>query len=641
MGKLKFVSFLLIVWMFIMGVSAGYSRSEPLRYAVSPVCEKIQGLSGEYRGYIAERLDAVTKGWLIPMPDAHPSMITMFNMRERNRTYIIPWTGKEAGDLLPWSGEFVGKHLLGAQLVYRMNRNPKLKASIDNLIRKVIEIQDKDGYLGPFSKSRRFDYTSTWDFWGHYHIIQSLLMYHEDTDWEPALETACKAADLISNILLYNKEILHEKTDNDQMNHVIVHAMTHLYLRTGEPQYLKTAQWLIDHWDRPNSLQYISLALKGKPIVEFPAHRFESAHNWQAIAEMYLITGDEKYFKAFSHIWRNALQGDRHNTGGWTSSEEIQNNPYHQGIIQTSGTVSWIALSIDMLRLTGNSMIADELELSTWNGMFGATHPSGRWSTYSTPMDGSRRGAIQDFRVNKKPGVYELNRCCLNAPRGIGMIQNWAVMREKNGIMLNWYGPSTFTVPFELGKTLVINQKTSYPNDGNITISIGIEEPLTTILKLRIPSWSAKTVVKLNGQNITGVKSGSYLELDRTWHNGDSIELSLDMSPHFWVGERECEGKTSIYTGPILLAWDQRFNEGELTDVPEIDTANLKLIPLIITDYPRPISVYRINSKDGKEIVLCDFATAGMTGTLYRSWLPVEGVKPFTAESGEPVWTAR
>ena len=611
-------------------------KKNMVHYKVFPVFEKIHGLSGEYSGYLADRLEAITDMWLIPAPKANPAMIGMFRTRERERDHVkLPWNDSIYGDLLPWSGEFAGKHLLSAQLIHRMNHNPELKASIDRLVRELIEIQGDDGYMGPFPESRRFNNDQNWDFWGHYHIIQALLMYYTDTGWEPALETACKAADLISNILLPQDIILNE------MNFAIIHGMTSLYLLTGETRYLKTAKWVVDQWDRPNSLKYISLALEGKPVVEFPAHRWESAHDWQGMIEMYFLTGDERFRTAFSHIWQDVLRGDRHNTGGWTSGEGIQNNPYHQGPIETCCTVAWIALSIDMLRLTGNSLVADELELSTLNGSLGSIHPSGCWCTYNTPMDGVRRDFIQDHPWQQRAGSPKLNCCSVNAPRGLGMIQDWAVMKTAGGFAINWYGPCMLKVPLDPGGTLVIDQKTEYPNEGNIRIIISLNEPVTTSLKFRIPSWSEKTEVKLNGKTVKDAKPGTYLELDKEWRNGDVIDLSFDMSTHFWVGERECAEKVSIYRGPILLAWDQRFNEGRTDEIPELVAGSLELELINVTDFPRPIGVYRVEAKDGSEIFLCDFATAGMTGTFYRSWLPVKGIEPPEESKGKPVWTER
>ena len=82
------------------------------------------------------------------------------------------------------------------------------------------------------------------------------------------------------------------------------------------------------------------MALDGRPVVEMPAHRWKALMTGRVLLRMYYITGEEHYRTAFKHIWENALHGDRHNTGGWTSGEGIQNNPYHQGAIETCCTVA-------------------------------------------------------------------------------------------------------------------------------------------------------------------------------------------------------------------------------------------------------------------------------------------------------------
>ncbi|MFA6472703.1 MAG: beta-L-arabinofuranosidase domain-containing protein, partial [Candidatus Latescibacterota bacterium] len=553
-----------------------------------------------------ERLDSIISGWLLPVPLANPMIVNMFRLREREREITkYPWDQKLNPTLLPWSGEFAGKHLLSAELVYRMTSCPILKKSIDDFVADLISTQDTDGYMGPFTKAERFDNNLNWDFWGQYHVINGLLLYYDDTGYNPALDAACKAADLICKTLMPQKIILNE------MNYGIIHCMVNLYIHTGNIRYLKMAEWVIDSWDQPGSLAFIKLAIEGKPVVQYPAHRWESAHSWQGIAEMYLLTGDEKYKVAFSHIWKDALQGDRHNTGGWTSGEGIQNNPYNQGAIETCCTVTWIAMTTDMLRLTGDSKIADELELSTLNGNIGGMHPSGRWWTYNTPMDGNKKASIHDINFQHRVGSPELNCCSVNGPRGLGMVQDWAVMKTADGYAVNWYGPCTIQIPMENENILLLEQKTLYPSSGNVILNIGLKKPAKANIRFRIPSWSEKTSVSLNGICVGNPPPGKYLELDREWRDGDWLEFSFDMSPHYWLGEREDAGKISIYSGPILLAWDQQFNTGERKDIPAIDISNLELEHYLLNNYPKPITVYRIKARNNNEIILCDFATAG------------------------------
>ena len=112
----------------------------------------------------------------------------------------------------------------------------------------------------------------------------------------------------------------------------------------------------------------------------------------------------DKYRRAFEHIWWSIVKLDRHNNGGFSSGEQAQGNPYHKGAIETCCTIAWTALSVEMLRLTGNPVVADELELSTLNSVLGLHSRSGRWVTYNTPMDGTRLASAHDIVFQARAG---------------------------------------------------------------------------------------------------------------------------------------------------------------------------------------------------------------------------------------------
>jgi hypothetical protein len=66
--------------------------------------------------------------------------------------------------------------------------------------------------------------------------------------------------------------------------------------------------------------------------------------------------------------------------------------------------------------------------------------------------------------------------------------------------------------------------------------------PVSFALKLRIPYWSERTRVRLNGQAVRGVEGGSYLVLAREWTGREKVELDLDLSLHYWVGQMHVDG---------------------------------------------------------------------------------------------------
>jgi DUF1680 family protein len=588
-----------------------------------PILHSARGATFRFGGLMGERLDANLQHWLLTAPAANPAMLEMFRDRER----------EPARELVPWAGEFAGKYLTAAVLAMRLTDDPQVQEHLTGFVGDLIATQDADGYLGPFPRSRRLLGEGLWDVWGHYHCLLGLLLRHEETGDAEALAACQRAADLLCRTFLDGD---HRVLDagSEEMNQSIVHGLCLLYQRTGEPRYLQLAREVERDWETPPSGDYVRAALAGKAFWQCPKPRWESLHAVQGIVQLHFLTGEARYREAFERLWWSIAEGDRHNTGGFSSGEAATGNPYDPRAIETCCTVAWMALSIDMLRLTGNPIVADELEWSTWNAALGAQHPSGRWWSYNTPMDGERKASAHEIVFQARAGSPELNCCSVNGPRALGMLSEWAVMQAADGITLHYYGPAAFTLPLPSGRKLRLEQTTDYPRSGQIRLAVSPEAPERFVLQLRIPHWSAQTEVRVNGEHQTA-EPGGYLPLDRVWQPGDTVELTLDMSLRAWAGERECEGKASLYRGPLLLAYDPRFDAHDPRSLPAIDLARLQVTEAAWDRPPLPLLLVKLPTTDGQELVLSDFATAGAAGTTYVSWLPVQGATPlpFTPEN--------
>ena len=169
-----------------------------------------------------------------------------------------------------------------------------------------------------------------------------------------------------------------------------------------------------------------------------------------------------------------------------------------------------------------------------------------------------------------------------------GLLTEWAVMRSADGLVLNYYGPSQFSVLSPGGRKVRLSEETAYPAGDSVAVTVSIPAPERFALRLRIPSWSSRTRVALNGESVNGVTAGQYLVLSREWKDGDTVVIGLDMSPHYWAGERELDGKASLYRGPILLAFDPAYNSGATGALPELDAARLVLNPAIAQKSVQP-----------------------------------------------------
>jgi DUF1680 family protein len=267
--------------------------------------------------------------------------------------------------------------------------------------------------------------------------------------------------------------------------------------------------------------------------------------------------------------------------------------------------------------------------------------PTGRWATYNTPMDGVRRASAHEIVFQSREGTPELNCCSVNSSRGLGLLSEWAVMRGSQGLNLNWLGPGKITTQLADRRKVALQLTTDYPRDGHIEIKVSPSEAAQFSLRLRIPYWSAKSEVKLNGETVKDVKPGNYLVLDRTWKPDDKIELILDFTLHYWVGERESDGKVSIYQGPLLLTYDRRFNAMDPANVPMLDARGLEGKVTTWSGRHVPLLLLEFAADDGRALKLCDFASAGDGGTPYSTWLRVKNVTPSPFSHTNPLRSGR
>jgi DUF1680 family protein len=514
--------------------------------------------------------------------------------------------------LVAWAGEFAGKYLISCVESLRLQDRADLRAHTARFVADLIATQAEDGYLGPFPKAQRL--LANWDLWGHYHVMQGLLQWHDLTGDAASLAATRRAADLICRTFLDGNHRVFD-AGSQEMNMAVAHVLAELYRRTGESRYLAMTNEIVKDWERAGD--YLRTGLAGQAFYQTPRPRWESLHDLQALAELWRITGDAQYRDAFISHWRTIREFDRRNTGAFSGGEKATGDAFAPSPIETCCTVAWIALTCDMLRLTGDPQVADELELSTFNAALGAQHPSGRWWTYNTPMDGERKASAHDIVFQARAGSSELNCCSVNGPRALGMLSEWAVMRDDRGLVINWLGPLSTTTAD--GK-VTIHCETNYPVEGHIAWQIKSQEPLR--VRMRIPAWAEGATARIAGQSVA-VKAGTYLEAERLWRESDRVEFDLPLPLRTLPGQREQVGKVSLYRGPLLLAYDQHDNAFDESGIPLLDLTRLPEAQLRSVDNAQtPWLIVELPTPQGP-LRLRDFASAGASGTRYHSWLRV------------------
>jgi len=587
------------------------------------VMDLLPNAQWHFEGEIGARVDANVEHWLLRAPDANPGLLEMFRRRERRLPYDEP---------VPWAGEFAGKYLIGAVQAMSMTDDPRVKPFLQGFVDALIAGQAEDGYLGPWPKDQRL--LGHWDLWGHYHGMLGLLLWYDATGDENAYTCVLRAADCICDIYVDGGRRPIE-AGTPQINLSVLHVMGQLYRRTGNARYLKLMERIEE--DMQQDGDWLRQGAAGVPYYKLPGGgtRWESLHIVQGIVELYRITGEEQYKQAAVSLWRSIRDYDRHPSGAFSTNEQAFGTVYAEGSVETCCSIAWEALTIDVLRLTGDPTVADELELTTWNQALATQHPSGNWCTYDNPLNGVRAPSYHQINFQYRPGTPELNCCSVNAPRGLGMLRDWGVLEDAEGLAVNFYGPGSAVLERANGETVKLVQDTEFPVDGTVRLTVNPASASEFRLRLRIPAWSKQTSALLNGKEVgTTPQPGTYLDLKRTWKPGDTVELNFDLSPRYWAGQGPARaGRAALYRGPLLLAYDAYFNSIETPDLPAIDVTKLALNPATVDRTPRPgyfapIGLWKIVAEDGQELTLCDFGSAGAHGTDFAAWLPASHLPP-------------
>ena len=123
---------------------------------------------------------------------------------------------------------------------------------------------------------------------------------------------------------------------------------------------------------------------------------------------------------------------------------------------------------------------------------------------------------------------------------------------DDHGLFVNLFIASEVNWP-EQGVRL--EQQTHFPEQEGTTLLVHAEKPTALALNIRIPYWATRGgTVKLNGTPLPAFSSpSSYLTLNRTWTEGDRVEVNLPMRLRIETIPDDPTLQAAMY-GPLVLA---------------------------------------------------------------------------------------
>jgi DUF1680 family protein len=448
----------------------------------------------------------------------------------------------------PWIGEHIGKWLHAATLAWRYSDDPALKKRIDAAVRRLIAAQQPDGYLGTYADDQRW---TSWDVWVHKYVLIGLLAYHGATGDPYALEAARRIGDLlVATFGPGKRDIIASGTHVGMAATSVLEPMVALYRATGEPRYLDFCRYLVASWDQPNGPRILTgLFRQGRVSRIANQKAYEMMSNLVGLCELYRVTGDERFRQAAEIAWDDINKTQCYSTGGTSYREHFQPElhlPVTGYVAETCANVTWMQLSLQLLALDGNPKYAEAIERLIYNHLLGAQADDGNDWCYFTVLYGRKR-----FRD-------DINCCHSSGPRGVALLPSAFYATADRTIRVNLYGPSEFRTELDGIGPVALSQNADFPAEGAIDIAVAPEQPAEFTVEFRIPSWSRRTSVAVNGRPVN--VTAPLTRMTQMWHDGDRIALELDVAPQWIAGEFSRTTLWRARRGPFILCASPRWN---------------------------------------------------------------------------------
>ena len=610
------------------------------------------GVNVRLRGPLGDRLERMIRNHVIATDTEYITAPFLEKTERTNR----------------WQTEFWGKYMHAAAPYLVYTGDEKLARNIEHGVENILRSQEPSGYIGNYPDDVRCN--EGWDVWGMKYTLMGLLHYYDafltrnPEQAKRALAAAGRLCDYVIAELGPNGRRGHELWQtgcwSGYASSSILEPVMWLYNRTKEQRFLDFATFLVKGMSEPESgPRLIDLALKGISVADRNGYgnkpdegggyvmkhnrwkSYEMMSCYQGLLEYYEVTGRKDCFDAARLSAEQIIRDEINVAGGcacseaWFHGAKKQHMPYSH-LQETCVTTTWMRFAEKLLTMTDDPKFADELEKTFYNAYLAALNPNCAEFAAYTPLNG--------VRWHCHDHCYMHTDCCnANGPRGYLAFMRAMFYAKDDTAYLNFYVSAKEQVKLpKSGREVIFDSYATYPRDGSVRI-VSHNDGLPFTLALRMPRWiGAGTSVKVNGEPQKGITAGSYLRIARTWQLGDVVEVVFDMP----VKAHLLDHAVAYTRGPIALARDTRFNDGQL-DAPYRtsygvgwDAKNFKVPAFQISRVPNDefwmvlsanlaIGSHHENPEGARSqtVFFCDYASAGNRWAEqngYRVWFPCE-----------------
>jgi uncharacterized protein len=466
----------------------------------------------------------------------------------------------------------------------------QMRVTLERWIPIILAAQMPDGYLQTaYTLADRKDWPERWspDHRGNHegyvsgYFIESAINHYTLTDGKDLrlYNAAKKLADCwVANIGAGKKEWF---DGHQEMEQALVRFGRFVNDQEGNHRgdaYIVLAKFLLD--SRRGGAEYDQSHLPPGQQYEAVGHAVRATYFYSGMADIAAETQDRDYQSAVISLWDNMVNKKYYLTGGIGSGEtsegfgpnySLRNDAY----CETCSSCGLVFFQYKLNLAYHDAKYADLYEQTMYNALLGGIALDGKSFCYTNPL------------VNTDRAKWHLCPCCVgNLARTLLMIPTWTYVKDKDGLYVNMFVGSKINVGQVAGTNVEVIQKTEYPWDGSISITVNPEEAKTFSVYVRIPDRTTSKLYKnspalpgvkrfaVNGRQLTPTMHKGYAVVTREWKPGDRIELELPMQPQRVTADSRIDadrGLVALQYGPLLYNVETEDNtniDRKLGDAP-------------------------------------------------------------------------
>jgi DUF1680 family protein len=488
----------------------------------------------------------------------------------RDRAGLAPKAEPYGG----WDGDAVS-------LMWAATGDARFKERADYIVAELKAVQDThgDGYLSALEGGRRafgelargeirsssFDLNGEWSPWYTLHkTYAGLRDAYRFTGNRTALELEAKFAEWAEGILApldYEQIQRMLNTEFGGMNEIMVD----LYADTSDERWLELS-YKFEHEPFIQPLMRHQDDLAG-------THGNTQVPKLIGSTDRYTYVGTPEDILAAAFFWDRVVQYHTFATGGHGTDEYF--GPPGQLSGRIDGRTAETCNIYNMLKLTRllfavrpDAHYADFHERALFNHILGSIDPEDGRTCYMVPVG---RGVQREYQ-----NMLRSFTCCVGSGMESHALHGDGIYYESGDTLwVTLYAPSTADWS---AAGLQLAMDTAFPEGETANLTLTLAAPKAFTLALRRPYWAGDGFsVRVNGESVpVGERveepdpasrrrtrsqydypdaASGFVRIERTWHSGDTVELTLPKS--LWLEPLPDDPRVAaVMWGPLVLAGD-------------------------------------------------------------------------------------